>query len=128
MEGGSRRARVRFDEQGFAEDVARLSPAGREACSRARDEFERGGVPLDRLRACAVAHPSGTSLPGCLKVYVPDWEGRWRIVFQIAVDDGGPMLSFLAAGVGHQPRGARAPNAYQLAHHRLHGGWPRRAS
>ncbi len=112
MPGGSRHARVRFDEHAFAEDLARLSPAGREVCSRAREDFDCGGVPLDRLRACAVEHPAGTSLPGCLKVYVPGWDGQWRNVFQIARDQSGPLLSFLAAGVGHQPRGARAPNAY----------------
>jgi len=128
MPAGSGRARARFDEQAFAEDLARLSAPGQDACRRARERFERDGVPVDLLRACQEEHPTGTSLPGCLKVYVPDWEGRWRIVFQIAVDDSGPMLSYLAAGVGHQPRGARAPNAYQLAHHRLHGRWPRRAS
>lgn len=126
MTAGSRRVRARFDEQAFAEDLARLSQAGREACSRAREAFERQGVPVDRLRACAAEHAAGTSLPGCLKVYVPGFDGRWRIVFQIATDESGALLSFLAAGVGHQPRGARAPTAYQVAHHRLHGQWPRR--
>jgi hypothetical protein len=125
---GSRRVRARFDEQAFSEDLARLSQPGREACSRACESFEREGVPVDRLRACATEHPAGTSLPGCLKVYVPGWEGRWRMVFQIAADESGALLSFLAAGVGHHRRGARAPNAYQVAHHRLHGRWPRRAS
>jgi hypothetical protein len=125
---GPRRARARFDDRAFTDDLARLSLAGQDACRRARGRFERDGVPLDLLRACEDEHPSGTRLPGCLKVYVPDPAGRWRIVFQIAVDAGGPLLSCLAAGVGHQPRGARAPNAYRLAHHRLHGQWPRRAS
>lgn len=61
-----------------------------------------------------------------MKVYVPDWDGDWRIVFQIAADETGLLLSYLAGGVGHQPRGARAPDVYQIAHHRLHGRWPRR--
>jgi DNA-binding CsgD family transcriptional regulator len=126
MQAGPERARVRFDQNALAEDLARLSDAGRTAISAARREFESDGVPLDRLRACDDDHPSGTRLPGCMKVYVPDWAGRWRIVIQIAMDADGPLLTYLASGVGHQPRGARAPNAYQIAHHRLHRRWPRR--
>ena len=64
MTAGSRRVRARFDERALAEDLIRLSDAGREACSRARERFEREGVPVDRLRACAEEHPAGTSLPG----------------------------------------------------------------
>src|SRR5688500_4475100 len=109
------RARIRFDEAAFTEDLSRLSEAGRAAISSARQEFEDDGVPLDRLRACQDDHPSGTRLPGCLKVYVPHWDGRWRMVFQIAMDEDGPVLTHIAGGVGHQPRGARAPNAYQVA-------------
>ena len=82
-----------------------------------------------RSIASARARPNTSpepSLPGCVKIYVPDWSGNWRIVFQIAADESGLLLSYLASGVGHQPRGARAPDAYQIAHHRLHGRWPRR--
>jgi len=120
------RAAVRLDERAFEEDIARLSPAGRSVMARARDEFERDGVPLERLRACQDAHDSGTSRPGCLKVYLPDWHGQWRMVFQIAVGDAGAVLVYVAAGIGHQPRGASAPDAYQIAHFRIHGRWPRR--
>jgi hypothetical protein len=123
---GRGRASVRFDESAFEDDVARLSARGREIVARARKEFEREGVSLSRLLACHEEHESGTSLPGCMKVYVPDAHGQWRIIFQIAAGDAGLLLSYLAAGVGHQPRGAGAPDAYQLAHHRLHGRWPRR--
>jgi len=127
MQAASGRARVRFDRDALAEDLARLSDAGRTAISRAQEEFKLEGVPIERLRACEDAHPSGTRLPGCMKLYVPDWDGRWRIVFQIAMDSEGALLTYLASGIGHQPRGARAPSAYQIAHHRLHGRWPRRA-
>lgn len=126
MASRGRSVRARFDDAAFAEDLARLSRTGLEACTRARTDFERDGIPIDRLRACEPAHDSGTDLPGSIKVYVPDPSGRWRIVFQIATDDNGSLLSYLACGVGHQPRGARAPTVYQLAHHRLHGTWPRR--
>jgi hypothetical protein len=120
------RAGVCFDERAFEEDVSRLSAAGRLVLARARDEFERDGIPLQLLRACQGEHESGTSLPGCLKVYLPDWHGQWRMVFQLSVGDAGAVLVYIAAGIGHQPRGATAPDAYQIAHRRLHGRWPRR--
>jgi hypothetical protein len=126
MPSAGGRAGVRFDELAFEEDAGRLSPTGRSVIAQARDDFGRDGIPLERLRACQVEHDSGTSLPGCLKVYLPDSQGQWRMVFQIAIGDAGAVLVYLAAGVGHQPRGARAPDAYQIAHHRLHGRWPRR--
>jgi hypothetical protein len=127
MPAGLGRVRVRFDERALDEDVARLSSRGQIALRQARDEFERDGLPSDRLRACQAEHGSGTDLPGCVKTYIPDWDGEWRMIFQIAADQTGLLLSYLAGGVGHQPRGARAPDAYQLAHHRLHGRWPRRS-
>jgi len=124
--GGPGRARVRFDANALDEDLARLSPNGESAVRHAQEQFERDGVPLDRLRSCQDEHHSGTSLPGCVKVYLPGWDGDWRMIFHIAADDIGLLLTYLAAGIGHQPRGARAPNAYHIAHHRLHGRWPRR--
>ncbi len=128
MPGEPGRTRARFDEQAIAEDLVRLSAAGRGAIEAAREDFEHAGVPVDRLRACHGEHDSGTDLPGCVKVYIPNWGGDWRIVFQIAADEAGELLlSYIASGIGHQPRGARAPDVYQIAHHRLHGRWPRRA-
>jgi hypothetical protein len=83
------RARVRFDADAVAEDIGRLSAAGVTAIQAERKGFERDGVPVDRLRACQDQHRSGTSLPGCVKVYVPEPAGAWRIVFQIAIDEQG---------------------------------------
>jgi hypothetical protein len=93
---------------------------GQTALRHAHDRFEREGVPVDRLPACQDEHRTGTSLPGCLKVYLPDSDGDWRMIFQIATDEAGPLLSYLGCGVGHQPRGTRAPDGHQIAHHRLH--------
>ena len=126
MPSAGGRASVRFDQRAFEQDAGRLSLAGRSVIAQARDEFERDGIAFERLRACQDEHDSGTSLPGCLKAYVPDWQGQWRMIFQISVGDEGAVLVYLAAGIGHQPRGASAPDAYQIAHHRLHGRWPRR--
>lgn len=126
LRGG--RARARFDERAFAGDADRLSRRDRQIVALARKDFEREGVELDRLRACQDEHMSGTRLPGCVKVYLPDAAGQWRMIFQISIAGEAFVLSYLAAGVGHQPRGSRAPDAYQLAHHRMHGRWPRRDS
>jgi hypothetical protein len=56
----------------------------RGALETARSRYEREGVPASEPRHCDAEHPSGTRLPGCLKVYIPDFTGAWRIVFQIA--------------------------------------------
>jgi hypothetical protein len=103
MPAGPGRARVRFDTDALADDLARLSPPGQTALRHAHDRFKREGVPPDRLRACQDEHRAGTSLPGCLKIYLPDWDGDWRMIFQIATDEAGPLLSYLACGVSHQP-------------------------
>lgn len=68
MPAGPGRARVRFDTDALADDLARLSPPGQTALRHAHDRCEREGVPLDRLRACQDEHRAGTSLPGYLKV------------------------------------------------------------
>ncbi|MDW5593019.1 hypothetical protein VSS74_01630 [Conexibacter stalactiti] len=41
------------------------------------------------------------------------------------LDDGQLGLTFIAAGVGHLDGGLRQ-DVYALAHHRLHGRWPKR--
>jgi len=125
--GGRAGAPVHFDDALFAADLARLPEAGRAALDAARGRYEREGVPAAERRHCDAEHPSGTSLAGCLKVYVPDFSGPWRIVFQIALLPNGELgLEFVAAGVAHPPSGTRRRDVYQLAHYRLHGSWPRR--
>jgi hypothetical protein len=76
------------------------SPSGQPAFRRAREQCERDGVAVDRLRACQDEHPSGTRLPSCVKLYVPDSDGQWRMIFQIGADETGLLLSYLAGGVG----------------------------
>jgi hypothetical protein len=122
---GRGRASVRFDESAFEYDVARLSARGRESSPGAREEFEREGVSLSRLLTCQDEHESGTSLPGCLKAYVPDAHGQWRIIFQIAAGDAGLLLSYLAAGVGHQSRGMRPLAAHRRRRISIWPSWTR---
>ena len=44
MPAGPGRARVRFDTDALAEDVARLSPPGQTALRHAHDRFERAAT------------------------------------------------------------------------------------
>jgi hypothetical protein len=116
-----RGAPVVFDELAFSADVKRASAAGANAARIARDRYEKEGVPTARLLLCAVEGEDGTSLPECLKVYLPEPIGRFGMVFQLETDPIGSRLNYLAFGVRHHPRGSHAPTVYQLAHQRLHG-------
>lgn len=114
-----RRARVRFDDVAWRADLARLTPAGVTAATRARRTLERDGAPIEQLRACAAEGRDGTRLPGCAKIYVPMPAGPWGIVFLIDMDDEGAVLVVLAFGPRHPPT-PRRKSVYQLADARLH--------
>lgn len=123
--------RVHFDDEAFGLDVARYrseSPA-RAVAEEVRELLSREGVPRDLLEACAPDGRDGTRLGGRLKLYLPLGAGErpFRMVFTPIVCEEAPELVYLAFGVAHQPRGSRAPTVYAIAHHRLHGTWPRSA-
>jgi hypothetical protein len=125
--GGRESAPVHFDDALFAADLARMSETARTALDAARGRYERDGIAASERRHCHAEHPSGTRLPGCMKVYVPDFGGPWRIVFQVAqLSDDVLGLEYVAAGLGHPPPGTRRRDVYRLAHYRLHGAWPPR--
>lgn len=118
---------ARFSEALFEADLLRMSDRGREALRVARARIEREGVAADERRPCQANHPSGTDLPGCLKIYVPDMSGRWRVIFQVVrFADRRLGLEYVAAGVAHLPRESRRRDVYELAHYRVHGTWPAR--
>ncbi len=81
---GRDNAPVHFDDALFAADLARLPETARRALEEARSRYERDGIPASERRHCHAEHHSGTRLTGCLKVYIPDFAGPWRIVSQIA--------------------------------------------
>jgi hypothetical protein len=121
------RARAHFDPDAWEEDLARSTPAGREAAESARRDYERKGVPINQLRRVAEHSRDNTNLPDCAKVYVPSPSGRFGIVFMLKFEPNGrPVLTFLAFGVRHHPRSSRRPTVYQLAHLRMHGQPPPR--
>jgi hypothetical protein len=106
---------ARFDPDAFAEDLARTTATGRATSERARAEYERDGVPRSQLQPCDAEGRDGTSLPGCLKVYLPQPIGRFGMVFEVVRTAGKLELEYLAFGVRHQPHGSNAPTVYELA-------------
>ena len=113
------RARVVFDDVLWDEDLTRASTEATRAATRAREQLEQHGAPLDALRACDEQGRDGARLPGCLKLYVPLPAGPWGIVFQLARDQHGSLLAVLAFGLRHPPAGRRS-SVYAIADQRLH--------
>ncbi len=59
-------------------------------------------------------------LRGCVKLYVPDSRGPWRIILRGDLSQPRPALFAFAFGEGH-PRDVWHPSVYQVADRRLHG-------
>lgn len=118
---GELRFAARFDPDAFRTDMARTTPAGREAAESAKRDYDASGVPRADLRPCDAEGRDGTELPQCVKVYLPPPAGRFGMVFKFLVVDGGPRLDYLAFGVRHHPADSRAPTVYEIAHRRLNG-------
>jgi hypothetical protein len=114
---------VRFDEDALADDLSHATAAGRQIAAEARELLGRHGVPASLLTACEPEARDGTHLAGCVKLYLPDADGAWGMVFRAAfalAGAGTPTLLCLAFGVRH-PAHAWQPSVYQVAHRRLHG-------
>lgn len=121
---------VRFGEQEWHEEVGRLgehSPA-RTRAENARREVE-GSTAIGGLLKCEAGGNDATSLPGCMKLYVPlgrqgASEAPFGFVFQLARDSsGGFIWNFIAFGERH-PRNPATRTVYERAHKRLHGRFP----
>lgn len=111
--------RVVFDDDAWADDMARTSADGRRIGEETRHSYEHNGCPLQALIACQEDAPDGTSLRGCVKVYLPPPAGKFGIVFAVRRQQGRLVLVCVAFGTRHQPAGAHAPTVYQTAHGRL---------
>jgi hypothetical protein len=119
--------RVEFDDATFAEDLEHTSSdTGRTLAQRERNKLTDEGLPPGQLKRCDTEARDGTSLPGCVKIYIPRPGGTWGMVFQLRIDpDGRPFLACLAFGTRH-PTGPGALSVYQIAHQRIHGQPPQR--
>lgn len=116
---GELRFAARFDPDTFRNDMARTTPAGREAAEAAKRDYEANGVPYSDLRPCDPEHRDGTKLPQCLKVYLPPPVGRFGMVFRFAVVNDSPLLEYLAFGIRHHPPESNAQTVYEIGHNRL---------
>lgn len=100
--------------------MRRATEGGRRVAMVIRAEYETSGIPYSELRACASEGPGGSSLPGCMKTYLPPPAGQHGMVLRIAVDDEGRLvLAFLAFGLRHPGPNVRQPSVYDVAHRRL---------
>lgn len=115
------RFRVRFDELAFTVDLEHATPAARQVAIAARARLEQNGADPAELKRCDPEGRDGTRLPNCVKAYLPEPGGRWRMVFEILRDPATRelKLAYLAFGAGH-PEHPWQPSAYQVAHGRLH--------
>ncbi|HWL48533.1 MAG TPA: hypothetical protein VNT92_01520 [Acidimicrobiia bacterium] len=121
---------IRFDREEWLEEVERLDERSlaRNQAERARREIEAGTATLNWQR-CEAEGESGTSLPGCNKLYVPlgnqgASEAPFGFVFQLAQDpDGSLVWNFIAFGERH-PNNPATRTVYERAHKRLHGRYP----
>lgn len=121
---------IRFDREEWLEEVERLDERSlaRGQAERARREIEAGTAILNWQR-CEAEGESGTSLPGCKKLYVPlgkqgASEAPFGFVFQLAQDpDGSLVWNFIAFGERH-PDNPATRTVYERAHKRLHGRYP----
>jgi hypothetical protein len=114
------RFRVAFDDATLAEDLQHSSPAGRNAAYSEREHLTRdGGIAPERLKACEAEGTDATRLPGCAKIYIPEPNGPWGMVFQLRIDERNrPYLACLAFGVRH-PTSPGALSVYEVADRRL---------
>jgi hypothetical protein len=106
-------APVAFDELAWQEDLRRASKSTRRIGSETRSRLEREGQAVDSLFACDDEARDGTSLPGCVKVYIPPPGGPLGHL------DGGAQDA-LGLGIG-DPKLAAKPVLEPVARCRRHG-------
>jgi hypothetical protein len=113
-------AHVAFDELAWHEDLRQATGSAKRIGEETRSRLEREGQAIDALFACDEEARDGTSLPGCVKVYLPPPGGPLGLVFRLAKGrDGRLYLDHLAFGMRHLPAGSRGKTVYQHAHQRL---------
>jgi hypothetical protein len=119
---------IDFGAEEWEEEVARHGPrsAARLQAERARRELKAGQTAPTWKRCRAEGR---TSLPGCVKLYVPlgkqgASQAPFGFVFQLDQErDKTLVLSFVAFGERH-PSNPATRTVYERAHKRLHGRYP----
>lgn len=106
------------DEETLAEDLAHASESARAAIEPMVARLEDSGAPARWLKRCEEDARDGTSLPGCVKMYIPQPDGQWGAVFLGTTVNGTLTLILLAVGERH-PSVTWRPSVYQVADSRL---------
>jgi hypothetical protein len=115
-------ASVAFDDLAWQDDLRKTTGNAKRIGEETRSRLEREGQAVDALFACDENARDGTSLPGCVKVYLPPPGGPLGLVCRLAKGkDGRLYLDHLAFGLRHVPAGVRSDTVYRLAHRRLNG-------
>ena len=109
---------VIVDEETLAEDLAHAGEAARAAIEPMVARLRESGAPVRWLKRCEEEARDGTSLPGCVKMYIPQPDGQWGAVFLGTTVNGTLTLILLAVGERH-PTVAWRPSVYQVADRRL---------
>ena len=122
----SAHAPVAFDELLWQEDLEREGDPGAQVARSYRERFELHGQRIDDLQQTRQDGP--VALPASAKVYLPDANGRWSMIFEFARDPqtGRHYLAYVAFGQRHPPSWSPKWTVYELAYYRLHGRAPRR--
>lgn len=86
-------APVAFDELAWQEDLRKASKSARRIGEETRSRLEREGQAVDALFACDESARDGTSLPGCMKVYLPPPGGPLGLVYGLPRTKMGASIS-----------------------------------
>jgi hypothetical protein len=90
---------VAFDELAWHADLRGATGSAKRIGEEIRSRLEREGQAIDALFACDEEARDGTSLPGCVKVYLPPPGGPLGLLFRLAKGkDGRLYLDHLAFG------------------------------
>jgi hypothetical protein len=109
---------VIVDADTLSEDLAHASESARAAIEPMVARLQDSGDPALWLKRCEQEAQDGTSLPGCVKMYIPQPDGQWGAVFLGTTVNGTLTLILLAVGERH-PTVAWRPSVYQVADRRL---------
>lgn len=88
-------APVAFDEMAWHEDLRRATGSAKRIGEETRSRLEREGQAIDALFACDEEARDGTSLPGCVKVYLPPLGGPLGLVFRLAKGETDGSISII---------------------------------
>jgi hypothetical protein len=89
-------APVAFDELAWQDDLRKASKGARRIGEETRSRLDREGQAVDALFACDEDARDGTSLPGCVKVYIPPPGGPLGLVYRLAKNKDAASISTIS--------------------------------